>query len=124
MKALAADATAPHRHPIELETSRTSDRSTMRRVASPLAATVTCLKLTSCMKVVGRIACAVTVTTLTPLAASTVDVKKPGSVVGVTHVVPSVPSGKLALNICAAAPRGLPLLSARAAPSAAPSTAL
>ena len=52
------------------------------------------------MNVVGRIAEAVTVTTLTPLAAFTAEWKKLRSVVGsVEEDVPIYPWGKLALNI-------------------------
>ena len=50
----------------------TSERSTIRRVASPVALTVTSWKFASFMKVVGTTAVAVTVTTLTPVAVTVV----------------------------------------------------
>ena len=78
----AASRTAGHCAPIEPDTSRTSDRSTIRRVASPLLATVTWLTLATRMNVVGSVAVAETVTTLTPLAALTVEVKKLAAAVG------------------------------------------
>src|SRR6185437_5300625 len=73
MKLRAASATALHCGPIELDTSITSDRSTMRRVAWPELDTVTSLKLASRMNVVGSVAVAVTVTTFTPVVAMTWD---------------------------------------------------
>jgi hypothetical protein len=77
------------------------------------------------MNVVGRVAVAVTVTILTPVVVSVLSEKKLGSVAGsVTEVVPNVPGGKLALKTRLASPRGSPLFNVRAAPSAAPSTAL
>ena len=54
----AASRTYGQRQPIELETSMTSDRSTIRRVASPVALTVTSWKFASFMKVVGTTAVA------------------------------------------------------------------
>src|SRR3954466_425408 len=84
-----ASRTTLHFEPIELETSRMSDRSTMRRVASPLLLTVTDSKLPSRMKVVGSVAVAATVTVLMPVAASVFIEKNPGSVSGsVTDDVP------------------------------------
>ena len=71
---LAASRTADHCGPIELDTSSTSDRSTILRVASPVLETVTELMLATLMNVVGNTAVAFTVTVLTPVAASTVDV--------------------------------------------------
>ena len=68
MNSRAASLTAGHREPIEPDTSRTSDRSTMRRCASPVLVTVTSLKLASRMNVVGTTAVARTVTTLTPVS--------------------------------------------------------
>ena len=53
MNVLAASLTAAHCGPIELDTSSTSDRSTIRRVASPVLATVTVLMLATLMNVVG-----------------------------------------------------------------------
>ena len=41
MNVLAASRTADHCEPIELDTSSTSDKSTIRRVASPVLETVT-----------------------------------------------------------------------------------
>jgi hypothetical protein len=121
---LAASLTAGHRAPIELETSSTSDRSTMRRVASPALVTVTSVKFPSRMNVVGSFAVAVTVTTFAPVAGMVWSEKNPGSVVGsVTDDVPMKPTGKLALKIRSASPRGSPLFRLRAAASAAPSTA-
>ena len=66
-----ASRTVGHWAPIELDTSRTSERSTMRRVASPVAETVTLLKFPSFMNVVGITTDAVMSTVLTPVAAST-----------------------------------------------------
>ena len=88
MNVWVASWTADHCDPIELDTSRMSDRSTMRRVASPELLTVTVLKLATFMNVVGSTADAVTVTMLTPLAGTTVEVKKPGALESVTDVVP------------------------------------
>jgi hypothetical protein len=49
------------------------------------------------MNVVGSTADAVTVTTLTPVAPTTVELKNPGSAIGsVLDVVPKYPSGKFA----------------------------
>ena len=125
MNVLAASLTAPHCGPIELDTSSTSDRSTILRVASPVLATVTVLILATLMNVVGMTAVAVTVTTLTPVAGLTAEVKKLAAAVGSgAAAVPRYPGGKFALKIWTASARGLPLLRARAAASAAPSTAL
>ena len=96
----------------------------MRRWASPELVTVTSFQFASFMNVVGKIADAVTVTTLTPVSSIIAVVKKLASVVGVTHVVPKYPDGKFAEKIFAASFRGLPVLRLRAAASAAPSTAL
>jgi hypothetical protein len=74
MNVRAASRTAGQRPPIEPETSRMSDRSTMRRVASPVAPTVTVMMFPSCMNVVGSTAVAVTVTVLTPVTALTAEV--------------------------------------------------
>ncbi len=109
---------------MELETSSTSDRSTIRRVASPVLVTVTSRKFASFMNVVGSVAVAVTVTVLTPVVASVCSEKNPASDVGsVDADVPMKPTGKFALKIRVASPLGSPLFSMRAAPSAAPSTA-
>ena len=78
MKLLTASLTVDHCEPIELDTSSTSDRSTMRRVASPELVTVRSVKLASRMNVVGTVADAVTVTVLTPVAAFVLTAKKPG----------------------------------------------
>src|SRR3954470_24012564 len=84
-----ASRTTLHLEPIELETSRTSDRSTMRRVASPLLLTLTESKLPSRMKVVGSVAVPTTVTVLIPVDASVFSEKNPGSTFGsVTDDVP------------------------------------
>jgi hypothetical protein len=56
---------------MELDTSRTRERSTIRRWASPELVTVTLSKLASFMNVVGNTAVALTVTMLTPVAATT-----------------------------------------------------
>ena len=56
MNVLAASRTAGHRQPMELDTSSTSDRSTMRRVASPALLTVTSSKFATLMNVVGTVA--------------------------------------------------------------------
>ena len=69
MNCSSASATVGHCEPIELLTSMTSDRSTIRRVASPELVTVRFVKLASRMNVVGTVAAAVTVTVLTPVAA-------------------------------------------------------
>src|SRR5436309_3414800 len=120
-----ASRTAGHRHPIEPETSSTSERSTIRRVASPELLTVTCVKLPSLMNEVGMTAVALMVMVLTPVDAFVVNEKNDASAKGfVTDVVPMYPDGKLAWNTCAASSLGLPLLRLRAADSAAPSTAL
>ena len=88
-KVLTASLTAAHLGPIELETSSTRDRSTILRVASPELPTVTSWKLASCMNVVGSVADAFTVTTLSPLAGIVVRLKKFGSEAGsVTADVP------------------------------------
>jgi hypothetical protein len=63
----AACCTYGQRQPIELETSMMSDRSTMRRVASPVARTVRFWKFASFMNVVGTTAVADTLTTFTPV---------------------------------------------------------
>ena len=82
MNSRAASLTAGHLEPIEPETSSTSDRSTMRRCASPSLETVTCWKLASRMNVVGTTAVARTVTTFTPVSTIVSRSKKLGSVVG------------------------------------------
>src|SRR4026207_1456247 len=82
-----APPTPPHWAPIEPDTSRTSDKSTMRRCASPVAVTVTALKLASRMNDVGSTGVAETLTTLTPVAGMTVVLKNDGSLVEVTEVV-------------------------------------
>ena len=64
----AASLTAGHFEAIELDTSSTSDRSTMRRVACPLLLTTTWLRFASFMNVVGIVTDAVTVTMFTPVA--------------------------------------------------------
>jgi len=123
--ARAASRTAPHFDPIELDTSRMSDRSTMRRRASLVLVTVTWFTVATRMKVAGTTADAVTVTMFSPVVLSVRIAKKLASVAGsVTEVVPRYPLGKFALKMRAASPRGSPLFSMRAAPSAAPSTAL
>ena len=86
MNVRLASLTAAHFPPIELETSRMSDKSTMRRVASPVLPTVTSVKLPSLMNVVGSTADAVTVTTLMPVTTFVVNEKKPGSAVGSVDV--------------------------------------
>ena len=89
MNERAASLTAAHWEPIEPDTSSTSDRSTMRRVASPELVTVRSVKLASRMNVVGTVAEAVTVTVFTPVAALVATPKKPAAVAGsVTAVVP------------------------------------
>src|SRR6266446_6372211 len=110
MKDREASLTAAHLEPIEPDTSSTRERSTIRRVASPVLVTCTWLKLPSFMKVVGSISVAVTVTTLTPVTASVVDLKKLAAAVASTAVVPIYPMGKLALNMMVASVLGLPLL--------------
>ena len=55
MKVRVASLTAAHRPPIELDTSMTSDRSTMRRVASPVLLTFRTWKFASFMNVVGQL---------------------------------------------------------------------
>src|SRR5213592_2876217 len=99
MNVLEASLTAAHLEPIEPDTSSTRDRSTIRRVASPVLVTVTWLKLPSLMKLVGSISVALTVTVLMPVTALVVGVKKSAAVVGSTKVVPIYPMGKLALNM-------------------------
>src|SRR5579872_1188134 len=89
MNARVASRTIDHCDPIELETSSTIERSTMRRVAWLELAIVTWLKLASFMTVVGSTVDADTLTMLTPLTVSTLDEKKFGSVVG--SVVVDVP---------------------------------
>ena len=97
----------------------------MRRLASLLLVTVTWFTLATRMNDAGTTAEATTVTTFSPVAASVRIAKNPGSVDGsVTDEVPMYPAGKFALKIRVASPFGSPLLSMRAAPSAAPSTAL
>ena len=64
--------------PIELDTSSMSDRSTMRRVASPVLVTVRSVKFARRMNVVGTVADAVTVTVLTPVTVFVAMPKKPG----------------------------------------------
>ncbi len=71
MKLRAASRIEPHWDPIELETSSTSDRSTMRRVASLELETVSSVKLPIRMKVVGTTAVARMVTMLSPVSSST-----------------------------------------------------
>ena len=71
-----------HFEPIDPETSSTSERSTMRRCASPSLDTVTCWKFARRMNVVGRTAVARTVTTLTPVVLSVRMSKKLASVAG------------------------------------------
>ena len=68
----------------------------MRRVASPSALTCSSVLFARRMKVVGTIAVARTLTTLTPVVASVVIVKKPASEGLVDDVVPIQPLGKLA----------------------------
>jgi hypothetical protein len=76
MNARVASATVDHCVPIELDTSSISDKSTMRRVASPVLLTFSVVKLASRMNVIGTVAHAVTVTVLTPVAASVFTAKK------------------------------------------------
>src|SRR6185295_12548456 len=90
---------------------------------SPELVTVMVSKLATFMNVVGSTAVAFTVTTLTPVAAFTAELKKSAAAVGSPDVVPRNPLGKFALNIRVASSLGLPLLMLRAAASAAPSTA-
>ena len=68
----------------------------MRRVASPWALTVSSWKFASFMNVVGTTAVARTLTTLTPVWALVVIVKKPDSEGLVDEVVPIQPFGKFA----------------------------
>ena len=122
--ARAASLTAVHWEPIELDTSRTSERSTIRRVASPVLFTVTLFRFASFMNVVGMSMAAVTVTVFTPVALSVASPKKFAAVVGsAVGLVAMYPAGKFCLKIFVASSLGLPLFSMRAAPSAAPSTA-
>ncbi len=79
----------------------------MRRWASPELVTVTSFQFASLMNVVGNIADAVTVTTLTPVSSIIAVVKNPASLVGVTHVVPKYPVGKFAEKIFAASSSGV-----------------
>ena len=89
MNAREASRTAPHFAPMELETSRTSDRSTMRRIAWLELAIWTSEKFPIFMNVVGSVAVALMSTMLTPEAASVESLKKFGSAVGsVDEVVP------------------------------------
>ncbi len=70
MKFRVASRTVAHCAPIDPETSTTSDRSTMRRVASPDALTFIVRKFARPMNVVGSTALALIVTVLMPVAAS------------------------------------------------------
>ena len=97
----------------------------MRRVASPVLLTFRTWKFASFMNVVGSCAEAFTATVLTPVAASVVSEKKSAAVGRIGPDGPEIADGgKFALKIATASALGFPLLSARAAPSAAPSTAL
>src|SRR3954452_21556218 len=78
----AASLTAGHLDAIELETSSTSERSTMRRVAWPLLLTTTWLRFASFMNVVGIVTDAVTVTMFTPVAVLVWRSKKFAAAVG------------------------------------------
>jgi hypothetical protein len=70
MNSRVASRTVGHCAPIDPETSTTRDRSTMRRVASPLALTFMVRKFARPMNVVGRTALALMVMVLMPVAAS------------------------------------------------------
>ena len=74
MKSLVASRTAPHRDPMDLDTSSTIDRSTIRRVDCAALATVTCSKFPTRMNDVGMIAEADTSTMFLPFTASVVTV--------------------------------------------------
>ncbi len=73
MNCRVASRTVDHCEPIDPETSTTSDRSTMRRVAWPIEETVIVLKFASPMNVVGSTAVALMVTVFTPVDASVVN---------------------------------------------------
>jgi hypothetical protein len=83
-----ASRTAAQPDPIELDTSSTSERSTIRRCASPMLLMVTLSMLASFMNVVGSSVVAVTVTTFTPLAAIVWTPKKLPAAVGSAPLVP------------------------------------
>src|SRR5215475_11315538 len=111
MNARAESRTVGHLAPIEPDTSRMSDRSTIRRVASAVAFTFIVVKFPSRMNVVGRLADAATSTMLLPDAASVVRV----TVGPLVSVAPKYPAGKFALKIRVASAVGLPLFMLRAA---------
>src|SRR3954468_25071584 len=97
---LAAPRTAGHFDAIELETSSTSDKSTMRRVACPLLLTTTWLRFASFMNVVGIVTDAVTVMMLTPVLVFVWRSKKFAAAVGSGVVsVAMYPEAKFCLKI-------------------------
>src|ERR1700726_3860947 len=99
MNTLDASLTSPHWDPIELDTSRTRDRSTILRVACPRALTVTRSKLPSFMNVVGTSAEAVMVIAVLAVTLSVTIAKKPATEVGSAAADPPKPEGKFARNI-------------------------